>query len=267
MIYLQKHTDKFSKKSWSKYLVFFVFLVLLFFIFNRSATSSTLASKFFSPFFKVGNFMYTNVLHVPRFFSDKELLLDRNLELETEVDKLRAGLIEYEILKSENEELKKVIGIRPAPDSIVSFIVAKSPQIPFDTLLLDRGSQDGVKVGDRVFTSEKVEVGKIVKVSSTRSTVALNSYAEAVSYGSIERTQEPIELRGMGGAGLRARVAIDFDIVLQDKIMTLGLPRSILAVASSIEEDRADGFKEIYFSLPAPISRIDVVFIESTLDE
>lgn len=266
MTYLLKHTKKNYGKNVAKILIVTISIVIFAALLNIFGFRSAL-SNLFSPFMKVGNNFYGSVNETPKNFSSKEELISENEKLANEIENSRLAAVDYEAIKSENQKLRDQLGIKPEGDFITASIMAKSPQIPTDSLLVDGGLSDGVKEGDLVFASEKTIIGRIVKTTKSKSTVALNSFADVVSYGVVERTGEPLEIKGHGGGFIETKVPIDFDIVLGDKIMSNGIPQNVIAIVGVVEEDESSGFKNIMMSLPANVSKISAVFIKPSPTE
>jgi cell shape-determining protein MreC len=234
-----------------------IVLILIFSIFSplRSLVGSAL-----TPFFKTGNFFYESLGGITRFFSDKNNIITENKKLQDELQNNRVDIAAYESVKQENKQLREELKIKPAGNFITAAIISKPPQMPFDTLFLDGGLTAGVNNGNFVLAGERILIGKIVKVSRNNSTVSLNSFAGAVSEGFVARTNEPIEIKG-GGGNMESRVPIDFDVSVGDKIISGGSVNYLIAVVGAIEEDRSSGFKNILFSMPVDVSKINFVFI------
>jgi cell shape-determining protein MreC len=227
----------------------------------------SLISDVLSPLFKTGNFFYETLEKVPKFFSDKNKLIEENKNLSSEIENLHLDIADHESIKDENQKLREELKIKPVGDFISASILAKSPQIPLDTLFLDKGTADGINKGDLVLTGERVLVGKIVEISKNKATATLNSFAGAVSYGFVSRTNEPLEIKGVGGGSIEAKVPIDFDISVGDKIIVGGSLNFLAAIVGVVEEDTSSGFKNILMSLPTDISKINIVFVKSYINE
>lgn len=270
MMYQIKHINK--KSSWfdNKFFRTFSILSLILiaiFIFGFSNFSNIFVFNIFSPFFKIGDHLYETVFKTPNFFSDKNKIIEENIKLSYEIENMRINLVDYESVKFENERLYKELGLKPAGNLLGAKIIAKPPQIPLDTLFIDQGVKDGVSEGSAVLVGEHTLIGKIVKTSQNRAVVALNSFPEIVSYGYIERTNEPLEIKGIGGGILQAKVPIDFDIMLNDKILVEGSRTYVIATVGVVEADEASGFKNILMSLPVNISKTHLVFLEPFIKE
>lgn len=242
-------------------------LIFVFAFISDRPVMRFLTGQFFSPLFKAGNFFYGNLSRIPIFFYDTNKLIEENRRLLHEVESNRLDLIDYESVKYENQRLREQLKIRPVENFITASIIAKSPQIPLDSLFLDKGTSEGVSNGDLVLAGEKVLIGRVARADKNRTTAVLNSSAGIVSYGYLVRTDEPLETKGAGGGGMETRVPIDFDIVVGDRIMSGGLPGYLVAVVEAIEEDYSSGFKDVLMSLPVNVLKINVVFIKPAADE
>ena len=268
MTFQIKHTKQnLFGRSFFKILIIFVLVLVLVLFFNIFDSSRSLVSNFFYPFLKTGDYFYKSVNQIPNFFSSKNKLMQENKSLSDQIENDHLSLIDYESIKLENEKLREVLKIKPVGNFITTNIIAKSPQIPLDSLFLDKGSDDGLSIGDFVLSSERILVGKIVKLSKNRATVALNSFAGVVSFGYVDRTNEPIEIKGNGGGNIEAKVPIDFDVIGGDKITLSGPINFFVAVVGVVETDQSSGFKNVLMSLPVDISKTNVVFTQPFIKE
>ena len=220
MTFLINHTkQKLFGKSFFK--IFIIFLLILIFVFTfafsnivRSLTLNTL-----SPLFSAGDYFYKNLGQIPNFFSGKNKLIGENAALSSELQNLRLNIADYESIKSENQMLREDLKLKPTGSFTAASVIAKPPQIPLDSLFLDKGTAGGLNSGDLILAGERILIGKIVKVSKNRATAALDSFAGVITYGYVARTNEPIEINGVGGGGIEAKIPIDFDIAVGDKII------------------------------------------------
>lgn len=271
MTYLLKNTRKNTRNIFgnnlTKIFVVFFFIFIFIFILNIWSLTKSLVSNILSPFFGVGTYFYENTLGISKLFYNKAELVKENSELRNKLENNNLDIVDYQSVKYENQKLREELNLKESGDFIASSIIAKAPQIPLDSLFIDKGSKDGLKNGDLVLARERVLLGKIVKVSQNRATVVLNSFAGTVSYGNILRTNETLEIIGFGGGSIKAKVPIDFDIIVGDKIMILGSTSYLAAIVAVIEEDKTSGLKDVFMSLPVEISKSNIVFVESLIVE
>jgi cell shape-determining protein MreC len=245
----------------------FILIAVLVLIIVIFSPVRSLVGGMASPLLQVGNFFYSTFDRVPKFFEDKNKLLDENERLQNEIDSHQIKVMSFETINYENQRLRDELKLKPTENFITAGIMARPPQIPMDSLFLDKGSKDGIKSGSLVLAGERILIGKVVEMSRNKATVALSSAADAVSYGYVARTDESLEIKGKGGGGLEVKVPIDFDIVVGDKIMVHGSFNYLAAVVLAIAEDRSSGFKNVMMSLPIDISKIDIVFISNSINE
>lgn len=265
MIYQLKTGD--SNKVWfkkNKKQKFIFSTALLIFVLIFFSHLSGRTANFMSSILSFGNYFYEKTPFVPEFFSKRQSLLNENNKLSEEISNLRLKLLDYETVAEENKRLYLDLGLRPKNNFIGAKIIAKAPQVPTDSIVIDRGEADLIKVGDIVLVGERVMVGVVAEVNKKISTVSLSSFSGNVSYGFIERNKEAVDIEGVGGGGLRARVPIDFDIKQEDKIIIEGNRSYVVAIVASVADDQASGFKDVFLSLPINISQARVVFVENS---
>lgn len=126
--------------------------------------------------------------------------LEENQKLKTDLESQRMKLSQYEELRFENLRLQELLGFRAEiPDRIIAArVVGVDPSTFFSTLLLDRGSEDGVRENMPVISVRGV-VGRIFQVQPNRARVLLisdissrvdvvvqRSRARAIVAGSLE---------------------------------------------------------------------------------
>ncbi len=106
-------------------------------------------------------------------FREKEDFQNENERLQSEISRLRDKTIDYYNLKEENESLKNLYGMKEADDSlsfVKAAVIGKADASDSGNFAIDRGSDDGISVGDAVIT-EKGFVGSVCKVSACSSLV------------------------------------------------------------------------------------------------
>lgn len=270
MIYQIKHTNNrqnfWGNKFFRLFLVCFL-TVCLVFVFSVSKNLRSFTTDSFSGIFGFGDYFNQLFLQTPKNFSSKVSLIEENIQLSDQLETMRISLIDHETIKEENKRLHLELGLKPDGNFISSKIVARPPQIPLDSLFLDRGVRDGVAEGDLVLVGERVLIGKVVEASGNTSTVALSSFPDFISYGHVERTGEVLEVVGVGGGSMKARVPIDFDVEMNDKIILESGRAYTLAIVGSVESNSASGFKDLLMLLPFNIAKTRVVFLEKINNE
>jgi len=120
------------------------------------------------------------------------LAVQENIQLKEQLGNAREIKNQYEELKLENIRLKRFVNFTgQVPDTYVAAqIIARDPSPWFKTVMIDKGSNDGLSKGNPVLVSEGI-VGKIVKVAAKSSRVLLiidrNSSVDALVQNSRVR--------------------------------------------------------------------------------
>jgi cell shape-determining protein MreC len=115
-------------------------------------------------------------------------------------------------LKNENEALKarlKDVGALegiPTEAGILAGVLARPPVSPYDTLVLAKGTDAGISLGDIVF-AEGVPVGRVVEAASGSSRARLYSSTGERTEGWLGEERVPVTLLGEGAGTFSATVA------------------------------------------------------------
>jgi rod shape-determining protein MreC len=101
-----------------------------------------------------------------------------NTRLQQEVDQLRKQVVAGQTAMSENNQLRKLLGLRQAGELPLGFkpvtarVIARSPTIWYSTVTIDHGSSSGVRVNDPVISGSGL-VGRITSATGGTSQVTL----------------------------------------------------------------------------------------------
>lgn len=163
-------------------LVFLVF-ILVFLIFALNFFQEEVRDFFYFSSSPVQKFLWKTGGNISGFFQaitekvdlqkELEMLKLENLRLLSEISSLKELELENAVLREAlNIELQKEFG------SLLLAEVTGGLSFP-DTLLLNKGAKDGVKIGDVVISQQKVLYGQINKVFENFSVVYLISHPES----------------------------------------------------------------------------------------
>ena len=114
------------------------------------------------------------IADLSEFFASRAELERENAALREERLKRAPDLLTLEALKSENAELRKILGARPrAPEEAIFAEVVYAGRDPFArTVMVDKGSQQGVQLGQPVIDSDGV-LGQVTRVHPLLAEVTL----------------------------------------------------------------------------------------------
>lgn len=193
------------------------------------------------------------------YFTSKNTLYTDNENLKNENMTLKLRAYDYETILSENQELKGIT--LENTNKIISRILSKPPQSPYDTLVIGNGSSQGISVGDRVYLSDTVVVGTVTSVTSGTSLVTLFSSDEQKTTGENTRTGVSFEIIGKGASNLTITIPKETDILWGDTFVYPAVSPEVIGSVYYIDTESQTSFKTAYLRIPANISSAKWIFV------
>lgn len=194
-------------------------------------------------------------------------LSSENNRLKKQLSELDAKLAERKEVEKENELLRQQLNFsKNQPFQLVGAqVIGYSPDNVRRNFSIDRGSADGVKVGQAVVSSG-VMVGKIDRVTDHTSIVFMLSDPEFRVQGLSQSARARGIVRGQLGSGLRfEQVGQNETLEINEYILTAGsevIPKGIL-IGSVESVDKSDNeiFQAANVRPLVDYSRLEVVFV------
>ena len=183
----------------------------------------------------------------------RSALLSENEDLKNKLLVYSLSQNELETLRNENTSLKIQLGyvMESELEQVTAHVTARQVSPDAATISIDRGSDDGLAVGNPVIVEEGVMIGKISQVTSKSATVRLLSDRNSKTAATIlnqDRTLGIVE--GSSGA------LLNFDFIPQstelninDVVVTSGLEEAtpygfVIGIVNSISSNETDPFKQ-----------------------
>jgi rod shape-determining protein MreC len=180
-----------KNKRGTTFILLILISIVLMIITNKNATI-TIRKVFFSivypfqySFNSIGNFGKETVNSISELKKMKEEL-DSNRK---ELDQYKKVIIDFNEINNENNSLRKLLELKQniSYDTVAGEIIGRDPQKMFDLLIINKGSNNGLKENMPVISyssGKKVLVGKLVEVTPFASKVLtlnnVNFHAGAV---------------------------------------------------------------------------------------
>lgn len=165
------------------------------------------------------------------------------------------------LASAENERLLALLGRSARQGAITSAVLTYPPQSPYDLLIIDAGTRDGVSAGASVALPEGPELGVVEEVMENFSRVKLFSTSGEKVQAVLERTQTPVELLGTGGGNFKIVVPRDTAVEIGDRVLSARLDAALLAVVEEVSLEATDSFKEILAKSPINIFSVRFVTV------
>jgi len=192
----------------------------------------------------VGTFTekYTDLIHVR----------EENRRLWKELQEARAAAHKNREALATNARLKKLLQLKEATDlpMLSARVVGKDPSLWFRTVIIDRGSSDGVFKGMPVLTAEGI-VGQIITVSPNYAKVLLAIAPSSALDVLLQKTRVRGILKGTGSLTYKLDYVLKtVDVQEGDYVVTAGyggmFPSGLpVGVVSSVIKKRRGMFLEI----------------------
>lgn len=268
-ISLQNKDGKTRKFKWL--VVFFViFLGLTIFSNAVNYNISAFSLAFSRPLFRAGN--YLEELRNKNIFllKSKQKLLNENSDLKERNIELEGKFVLYELLKKENEELKNFLSQNQEKKFVFAAIISRPPQSPYDTFLVDAGSENGLRSGMMVKVHDNILIGYVVDVFAKTSKIKLVSYPGeelSVIIQPIGGGQSiPVAAAGMGGGNMEIKLPNSIQVNSGDQVITEGTFPLLLGFVEKVEVNLSDPFQKIMFRTPVNFQELKSVMIEKVND-
>lgn len=252
-----------KKQSKNNAKVFLVFALLLLGFLSASSNSFYAVSRFFNtvaaPFWNV-KISAENVLPSSDILlRSKTSLVQENKNLHQQIDRLNRELKGYDFVVQENFEFKKLFA-RKKHNGIFAGILAHPGPLPFDTFLLDIGSEGGLVNGNLAFSDENIAIGTIIETYPYSSKVKSFSSSGEITDAFLGPENIPVQLKGAGGGAYTAELPAGLDIKEGDAAALPGSDGFILAYVESKEENITDSFQKLY--LRAPLNVFELKYVQ-----
>lgn len=238
----------------------------------------TLVSRSLSDFVvKKASPMTAKLVSLGYKFSNSFSLLFEIKDLRSENDRLETELINTKVEKSRVEELEKeniafkdqlnFKSSHPELKLIFCQVIGLDPTNLSNTLVINRGSEDGLAKGMAVMSSG-VFVGKVDQVEKSTSKVVLVTSKDSIVQVMLQDSRTTGILRGGASGMALENIPLDTPISPNENIITSGLggklPKGIfVGNAGSEAGAKSDIFKTILVKSPVNFSKLEYLFVVS----
>ena len=117
------------------------------------------------PLWSVRNTVANKTFLFKEHFRFKSSLIKENELLKSELAEKESFLADYASVLAENIKIKSLLGRTNTESTILGTILVKPNRSVYDTLILDIGSDDGVRVDTKVYVDGIIYVGDITSVT------------------------------------------------------------------------------------------------------
>jgi len=222
----------------------------------------------FAPFVKVSAVLTESVQQVWHDYVDLRGLREENERLQGEVAVLKRRLDQLQEQALETQRLQRLLVLREsaAPQFLTARVVGKDATNWFRTILIDRGSRDGLRRNLPVLAPDGL-VGRIAEVTPVAAKVQLLTDPVSAVGGLLQRTRVTGIVTGNLGAGTRMTyLPLLADVAVGDEVVTSGMggvfPKGIpVGRITAVERQSGALFQEATLQPTVDLSRIEEVLV------
>jgi cell shape-determining protein MreC len=259
MSYLLKSSNFEERKNNARKRVLNITLVLIFVVIVL-LTSPARKLLFFvaEPLWKVENGILNSNFF--QYFKFKQTLIDEKIALEQKLFMAGNVLSLNEILQTENDSLKDLLGRKDVKQkTILATVLVKPPQIPYDMLLVDTGESQGIKVGNKVMASANIYIGEVSEIQENSAKVMLYSTPGRKLPVVLGINNISVEAVGEGGGNFSINLPREVEVKEGDVITIPSITTNVFGIVEKINFKDKDSFQTVLFKSPVNISELNFV--------
>lgn len=248
-------------------IVALAFLVIIFFYFREPLSNFLSASvhSIFRPMLGLRRSIGSVFSSLDSAFMYKKNLAEENESLKLKLKEADVRLLGYNSLLEENSRFKEILGRKEEKENfLLSAVLSKPNQNPYDTLIVDVGETDGVETGNMVFALGNVPVGRVAAVYSKTSKVVLFSSSGEKMRVAVNGGGVVMEVAGRGGGNFEMILPRDFVLPEESVAILPGIFPYVVAIVKTIISDPRDSFQKALLVSPANMQEFGFVEIRIT---
>lgn len=197
---------------------------------------------------------------VPAYLRDRNNLLGRIEELEKQLISKQSANGTEELLRQENEELRSLLG-QENEDRIGAAVIGRPSALPYDVIVLDKGSKDGVVADTPVYVGSNQVVGFVAAAFTHTSVVTLATTPGFSSTVYIYGPDIYTTAEGMGGGTLRVNVPQGIELASGNLVVLPSFTSGIYGEISVVESVPTKPEQYGYVSTEIPLSSLRFVSV------
>lgn len=231
----------------------------------------------FKPFTVAVDGVASDVTSIFSTIVEIDQLRQENQKLRAENDELEAEARAAEELRRENEEFTALLQLRNGLDyrTTAAAVIARESSDVRRTVVIDRGSDDGLEVGDIVITRGGALAGRIVDLGPTFAHIALISDSTSTVIGQLSAAGVLGKVTGTGqerGELVMSDVDATAEVTDGEEVFTAGIelgggirspyPKGLLiGRVVDVVHDPNEVVQTVFLEPASPLDRIEYVLV------
>ncbi len=196
-------------------------------------------------------------------------------EMQAKIKELSFKANQLRELELENQRLRKIIQLKDniPNEFIVSRVIGKEPNNWLNSLIIDKGSSDGIYINQPLMNFSGL-IGKVIEVSPSTAKVLLISDVNSRVVVLVQNTRDEGMLEGVGKGLCRLKyLPVDSEVKLGDVVVSAGLggvyPKGlVVGKIESVKIERGGIYKSCIVKPLSTLSGLEeVLCIKSDLGQ
>ncbi len=250
-----------QSKKIRRILIISAAVLLLLFVVPKLAAFS--ASLIMSPLARMQTYLAQSSDSFPQYIRDRKALIAQIDALRSEQAGQSGERFTLELLSKENEELRSLLGDHEEK-RIVAGIIGRPNKLPYDVLVIDKGSEDGILEGAPIFIGSNTVIGVTRKVFAKSSVVELVTSPGFTASVYIFGPNIYTNAQGMGGGQMRVGVPQGIALHEGDLVILPSVSSGIYGSISVVDSVPTRPEQYGYVSPDIPLSSLRLVSVGDT---
>lgn len=263
MIYQYRDKKQIKRRKNIIKTIFICGLFILLSILGVLAWSGKIFTSIGNPIWKAENSITDSINSVGYLVRTKASVFYENEKLREENTSLALSMIDYKVLKAENDKLKELFGrVGQKGTFVLASILTRPNRSPYDTIIIDAGSDVDITEGSRVYAGTDVPIGEISKVYSNSSLVMLYSNPGQITEGILDGSNASVELLGRGGGNFEMTIPLDLVSDNGTAVVFPGIHSEIIALIDAVISTPTDPVKKVILHSPVNVQSLKWVQVK-----
>jgi cell shape-determining protein MreC len=195
-------------------------------------------------------------------FTSKKHLAEKVQLLEEENTALRIRAALYDEVAAERDRLHDRFGRGTTTVGVIAHVIASPTRSPYDTLVLDVGSDKGIEIGDSVWFDATTLVAVVDQVSARGSRARLFSSSGQETNVFVGTSSPMLTAVGRGGGAFELQTPKDVIIAENDALMFSSGQFGVLGFVQKIVTRDGDPFQTVYAVAPINLFEMREVLVQ-----
>lgn len=252
-----------SKERGKKRYIVLVLGIAFVVLFGIREIAGNMGMFLTTPFLFVRHYIETSSATIPVFIRSRNELSNRIEELEQELVSREGSEIALRYLEKENQELRDLLLVSSST-KILAGVIARPPLSPYDTIVIDQGSIDGIVPFAPVYHGKGMAIGYVRTVYPRTALISLFSSPGVESTVYVFGPNLFTTAYGEGGGVIRLSVPQGVPVEKGDIAILPSLDAGILGSIEEVQSIPTEPEQRAYIMFSTPLQSMRLVSVGTT---